>query len=95
MDRPNDLRQFFEKLDWTKSNTQLAAETGKHRSVIYIWRRRLGKGTQKHALLVRHSKLLLQAKHWQWASGVTAVAKHNKISRQWAYVIARKLWVRK
>lgn len=90
--KPNE---FYEKLDWNKSDKQLAAETGRHRSVVYAWRIRLKKPRQQHGLTARHQKLLREARHWQWSSGVTAVAKQHGISREWAYQVARKLGLRR
>lgn len=63
----------MEALDWTKSNVELAQETGIHFATIRTWRFKLG----KH--LIRQTKYWPVCKTWDWSLSNTAIARKYQV----------------
>lgn len=87
----HERQTFYSGLDWSKSDGELVAQTGKVRSTINFWRRRLGLPPAVQHQEIRHARLLIQARHWKWSAPISALAKQHKLSRWWVYQIKRKL----
>lgn len=84
-------QRFYRCLDWDKPDVELAKETGRSRSVIATWRRKLGMKVLPHSQVRQHAQLLRAARKWNWSSGATALAAQHGISREWVYRIGKKI----
>lgn len=86
-----ERKRFYESLDWTKADADLAREIGRSRSVVGTWRRKLGKPQVEHVQIRRHQNILLEAKGWRWQDGISKLSARHKMSRQWLYRIGRRI----
>lgn len=84
-------QRFYQRLDWDKPDVELAAITGRSRSVIATWRRKLGMKALPHSQVRRHVQLLRAARKWNWKDGASALAAQHGISREWVYRIGEKI----